>query len=102
MRAILARAVVPHDPVCMRLICPSCSVAYEVPDSLVPAGRAVRCVRCGGEWTPVAAAVEEAAPEPEPEPEPVVREPGPLPPFTAMERLAAHPAVSRPDRLLQA
>jgi len=88
----------------MRLVCPSCSVAYEVPDSLVPVGRAVRCARCGGEWTPVAMEVAEAAavPEPEPEPAAVVREPGPPPAFTAMERLAAHPAVSRPDRLLQA
>lgn len=90
----------------MRLECPSCAVAYEVPDSLVPAGRAVRCARCGGEWTPVAAAEleEVAAPEPEQEPPPVPREPEVRQPqpFTAMERLAAHPAVSRPDRLLQA
>ena len=85
----------------MRLVCPSCSVAYEVPDSLVPGGRVVRCARCGGEWTPVAR--EPAAPEPEREPEtlPVPRTPSP-PPLTAMDRLAAHPAMSRPDRLLQA
>ena len=86
----------------MRLVCPSCSVAYEVPDSLVPAGRAVRCARCAGEWTPVAVEVAEAAPEPQQEPSPGVREPDPPPPFTAMERLAAHPAVSQPDRLLRA
>jgi predicted Zn finger-like uncharacterized protein len=88
----------------MRLVCPSCSVAYEVPDSLVPAGRPVRCARCGGEWTPVATAEVPLEPEPEPEqePPPPPREPAPRPPLTAMDRLAAHPAMSRPDRLLQA
>ena len=88
----------------MRLVCPSFSVSYEVPDSLVPAGRAVRCARCAGEWTPVVAEVAGAAPAAEPEPAPVAREPEVRQPqpFTAMERLAAHPAVSRPDRLLQA
>jgi predicted Zn finger-like uncharacterized protein len=38
----------------MRITCPSCSAGYEVPDSLMPSGRIVRCARCGGEWTPVA------------------------------------------------
>ena len=38
----------------MRITCPSCSAGYEVPDSLMPAGRIVRCARCGSEWTPVA------------------------------------------------
>ena len=85
----------------MRLVCPSCSVAYEVPDSLVPAGRVVRCARCAGEWTPVAVQ-EIAAEEPEQAPPPVAREPGPLPALTAMDRLTAHPAMSRPDRMLQA
>ena len=44
----------------------------------------------------------QSAPEPEQEPLPVPREPGPLPSLTAMDRLAAHPAMSRPDRMLQA
>lgn len=50
------------------------------------------------------AEVAGAAPAAEPEPAPVAREPEVRQPqpFTAMERLAAHPAVSRPDRLLQA
>jgi predicted Zn finger-like uncharacterized protein len=47
----------------MRITCPSCSTAYDVPDSLMPAGRIVRCARCGGEWTPVADAVAAAAGE---------------------------------------
>lgn len=90
----------------MRIVCPSCSAAYDVPDSLVTAGRIVRCARCGGEWTPVDAAV---APPPEPLPveEPVVPPPPPAAeqPATwsvarqsAMDRLAAHPAQP-PSRL---
>jgi predicted Zn finger-like uncharacterized protein len=46
----------------MRIECPSCFAAYIVPDSLVTAGRVVRCARCGGDWAPMAAT---AAPEPE-------------------------------------
>jgi predicted Zn finger-like uncharacterized protein len=37
----------------MRIVCPSCSADYDVPDSLVTAGRVVRCAACGGEWIPV-------------------------------------------------
>ena len=48
----------------MRIVCPYCSAAYDVPDSLVTAGRIVRCAHCGGEWPPVPA----GAPEPEPAP----------------------------------
>jgi predicted Zn finger-like uncharacterized protein len=76
----------------MRIVCPSCSAAYDVPDSLVLPGRVVRCARCTQEWTPV-----DAVPA---EPYPV--SPGPMPPEieppistirqTAMNRLAAHPA----------
>jgi predicted Zn finger-like uncharacterized protein len=46
----------------MRIVCPSCSVVYEVPDSLIAAGQVARCARCGGEWMPVRAA--EVATEP--------------------------------------
>jgi predicted Zn finger-like uncharacterized protein len=93
----------------MRIVCPSCSAAYEVPDSLVTAGRVVRCARCGGDWTPVV-----TAPEPVPELAVTSVEPGePAPPAvatadggggwssprpSAMDRLAAHPA-GPPSRL---
>jgi predicted Zn finger-like uncharacterized protein len=43
----------------MRIVCPACSAAYEVPDSLLTAGRNVRCARCGNEWMPVQAATVE-------------------------------------------
>jgi predicted Zn finger-like uncharacterized protein len=36
----------------MRIVCPSCRAAYEVPDTLLAGGKAVRCAKCGAEWTP--------------------------------------------------
>jgi predicted Zn finger-like uncharacterized protein len=102
----------------MRIVCPSCSAAYDVPDSLVRAGRVVRCARCDGEWTPVeasavppeevlAAPMDELATVP-PEEEP----PGPPPadpalpvpeahvPETPANRIAAAPRQSAMDRLV--
>ena len=70
----------------MRIVCPSCQAAYEVPDKLLSsAARKVRCARCGDAWMPepiaapgsVAAPGSIAAPdeagrpaEPEPETKP--------------------------------
>ena len=35
----------------MRLICPNCAAAYEVPGTMLGAApRRVRCARCGHEW----------------------------------------------------
>ncbi len=34
----------------MRIVCPSCSAAYDVADPLLTPGRTVRCTRCGEEW----------------------------------------------------
>jgi predicted Zn finger-like uncharacterized protein len=96
----------------MRIVCPSCSAAYEVPDSLVTAGRTVRCARCGGEWTPVqAGAVEreseitpmEAPPSDFSEPVAITTPPAPVSdatpvaepsprPSSAMDRLAVQSA----------
>ena len=102
----------------MRIECPSCSAAYDVPDSLVTAGRVVRCARCGGDWTPVAAAAapEPEAPEPATPPQPPPQPPPPAPAAvtdgaaaqiettahpSAMERLAAHAAWPRPSTQLR-
>ena len=96
----------------MRTACPSCSAAYDVPDSLVPPGRVVRCARCGSEWTPAGPAPPppdaEAAPppEPEPEPEPIVRRRAaqvaePAPRQSAMDVLTAHPALPQPSPRLR-
>ncbi len=37
----------------MRIVCPSCQAAYEVPEKLLAgAPRKVRCARCGNHWIP--------------------------------------------------
>ena len=105
---IATRRRVEHDAEYMRIICPSCSATYDVPDSLVTPGRIVRCARCRNEWTPVQGISPgpPAAPEPpdshEPPPaeEPAPRAPEPPPTEepapevrqSAMDRLSAHPA----------
>ena len=77
----------------MRIICPSCTAAYDVADSLLKPRRKVRCVRCGEEWEPLAdepPAIEQA--EAAPAPVPAWEEQPELRP-SAMERLAQSPAV---------
>jgi predicted Zn finger-like uncharacterized protein len=61
----------------MRIVCPSCSAAYDVPDSLVTAGRIVRCASCSGQWMPVQADAPELEPAPPPtvDPSPLTAEP---------------------------
>lgn len=59
----------------MRIVCPSCAAAYELPDARLVPGQPVRCARCGTNWTPVA--------EAQPAPgfvQPVAANPLPLPP----------------------
>ncbi len=96
----------------MRIVCPSCSAAYDVPDSLLPGGRIVRCARCGNEWMPVRAETPAAPPALQEHPasagpevpappaaaEPPKPEPASPPRISAMDRLAAHPAVLRTPR----
>ena len=36
----------------MRIECPACAAAYDVPDTLLKPGRPVRCVRCNALWQP--------------------------------------------------
>jgi predicted Zn finger-like uncharacterized protein len=75
----------------MRIVCPSCEAAYDVPDTLVARRRTLRCARCGREWAtepppeqaPPADAPPAEAPAPEagvPEPVPEVVTPPPEPP----------------------
>lgn len=47
----------------MRIDCPACAAAYEVPESLLDTKRPLRCARCGHQWLPW------APPEPAPPPE---------------------------------
>lgn len=87
----------------MHIVCPACSAAYDVPDTLVGAApRRMRCARCGrvfspeakpGEAeTPIAAPPRPAATAP---PEPVAVEPVAAP---EPERIAA-PVPVRVDAL---
>lgn len=42
----------------MRLVCPHCAAAYDVPPGLLAGRSAVRCARCGQQW------VEQGGPTP--------------------------------------
>ena len=95
----------------MRITCPNCGAHYEVPESKLSGRKAVRCSRCGVDWSPLAADVTEPEaapvmsrleeiqlPPPEPIMEPVVEEEPQVPDtaeptvpasgFTAMQRLS--------------
>lgn len=70
----------------MRITCPSCEAAYEVPlDRLAP-GRGVRCVKCGTVWQPV----------PELPEEPVAAAPAPEPPVAEAPAVLAEPVADEP------
>ncbi len=49
----------------MRIECPCCAAAYDVPESLLPGRKSLRCARCGTEWT---AGLPGAPPDESPEP----------------------------------
>jgi predicted Zn finger-like uncharacterized protein len=78
----------------MRIVCPSCSAAYDVPEARLRPGRVVRCTRCGKEWAPVPKKDELHFPEPAGGHE-LRRQPPPMPPSgpTAMDRLASQPRL---------
>jgi predicted Zn finger-like uncharacterized protein len=51
----------------MRIACPACNAAYEVPDRLIGPGRRLRCARCGHDWdvqqsTPGVSAADDPGP----------------------------------------
>lgn len=93
----------------MRVACPACSTAYDIPDRVLGTGaRKLRCARCGTEWTspaspaetaptgpsPIAPRAEAAAPLPQYQ-EPTETEPPPLP--TPSADIPTPPAVSEPS-----
>jgi len=87
----------------MRIVCPSCSAVYEVPDALLVAGKRTRCARCAREWEPQTAtlpAVPPAPPEPVggPPPPPLPAPVSPVPPPAAAPRAVRPPAASRGDQ----
>jgi predicted Zn finger-like uncharacterized protein len=83
----------------MRIVCPHCAAAYDVPDGLLTGRKTVRCARCTKEWQPVEASPAPAAIESAiapPPPPPIVQPPRPprrtvdLGPM-AIDRLMATP-----------
>lgn len=100
-----ARGARPHTIRPMRIACPACNAAYDVPDRLIGTGRRLRCARCGHDWevqqpaVPGASAADgparppigraqarlQAPPGPEPEAPPAPDLPPP-PPHSALRR----------------
>jgi predicted Zn finger-like uncharacterized protein len=97
-----------HVP--MRIVCPSCAAAYEVPEARVVPGQSVRCARCGTSWTPVAGpqpATEAALPRlptagpvplPQPTPTPATPTPARPTPSDAQIFSAPNPFAGTPER----
>jgi predicted Zn finger-like uncharacterized protein len=75
----------------MRITCPSCAAAYEVPESRLTPHKKVRCARCGGQWIPVHTAGDTGSPEPAKDSLSHLPTES-LPAVTAMDRLAALPS----------
>lgn len=72
----------------VRIVCPSCAAAYDLPEGALTPGRSVRCARCGTEWAPAAAAeVKPAAPPP----------PSPVAASAPPPEVAERPPEMRPD-----
>jgi predicted Zn finger-like uncharacterized protein len=61
----------------MRIVCPFCSAAYDVPEDLLAGREAVRCARCAREWQPP---LPEPAAAPAPELAVITRLDPPSPP----------------------
>jgi predicted Zn finger-like uncharacterized protein len=93
----------------MRIVCPSCSAAYDVSDTLLIGREAVRCARCAQEWQPVLTkpiAAPSVSPRPSAAPPlPKVGVPlrtptvAPAPPVVRPARVQAASAI---DRLMEA
>lgn len=84
----------------MRIACPACAAAYEVPDRLLAgAPRMLRCARCGASFA--LPRLESPAPAPaEPPPEPEVAAAPPVespPPAVAVTEPDPPPEVPAPD-----
>ncbi len=84
----------------MRIACPTCAAAYEVPDAVLAAGpRLLRCARCSTEF-PAALREAEVRPEPaapsEPAPDPIPEPPAEPPPQDASPAPDPAPPAAEP------
>lgn len=80
----------------MRIECPSCSAAYDVPEARLAPGRVVKCARCATPWTPIPLEIAAFAPLAPPPPLPDPLPPDPLPPDTA-EHEAGPEGTPKPE-----
>jgi predicted Zn finger-like uncharacterized protein len=87
----------------MRIICPSCKAAYEVPDAVLgAAARRLRCARCAHEWSPeLPEAAAPALPPPPPAPR-EERRPAPVPRPEPVRPLPVPRADAEPPPSLRA
>ena len=86
----------------MILTCPECGTRYNAKDeAFLPAGRRVRCAKCGHNWHQ-APPEAEAGPTPRPQPEPETpREPAPQPrSYAPTPSVEPKPAGAHPKRAL--
>jgi predicted Zn finger-like uncharacterized protein len=65
----------------MRIACPACNAAYQVPDDQLREGRVVRCARCGTDWSPLEAVPADEGEREPPLPPPSIEVPAPEPVF---------------------
>ena len=86
----------------MRIVCPACATTYEVPETWLPPGRAVRCARCDTDWMPLAAkaaiqpAPDEVPPDWVPPDEAPLDAPEPSAPFPPLVNKAPRSALRIP------
>ncbi len=90
----------------MRIACPSCAVAYEVPDSLLKPGRTARCAQCGHKWAPLpledpASPAHAGPPLTDPDERDAGLRPPDRPHLSAMDLLAAHRRRQQGSRFLR-
>ena len=85
----------------MRIVCPSCHAAYDVPDQVVARRRKLRCARCAADFT---GAGSEPAVQPRPAPVQTPEAPRVLaaePPPAAIMDTAKQPAPDKPPAASQ-
>lgn len=82
----------------MKITCPTCAAAYDVPAERLAGGRTVQCARCRTGWVPLAdeEAPDKEAPEPPPAPAPVILPSAAFPTLPDPKPRVAAPAAPFP------
>jgi predicted Zn finger-like uncharacterized protein len=88
----------------MRIVCPSCDAAYDVPESVLTTRTLLRCSRCASDFSPpgLPQAPAPAAPEQTDhapaEPEIPIESPPPMAPVSASLPAAEHQVAAMPQQ----